>query len=849
MASLSGDIGVLLKIKADADQATAEIKKFKKDLEGIEKSAKDQLSPLQTLAAQSGLTAEQFTSLKAGALAATAAVTAITGVAVAAGAAMFQLSKSASDFGSQIFDAHEKTGLSAESLSAMKFAADQSGTSLETVTAASAKFAKTISDAANGSDEAKAKLDRLKVTSGDLDTALGQALKTIIAVKPGTEQMAAAMDAFGRSGADLLPFIKSFDGDLDKLIATAKELGVTITDEDAKAADEFGDQLDTLNAQLAGVGRTIGQELMPEFLKMARDVSDWLKTNPGEVKAWGETLSYVLRRVAAGAKEAATNWEGLKDIIDTFTSTDPAAVDAYLERARQRAVKLQEVANVVAGTDIRGGNQQGPGSQFDELQGTGSPNVVPLTRGNYNYDAKAGEEAKKAAEKAKREADRRRKEREAEYQKDLAQQSKQYQLLLKAEHDYFQNDIDQWEKSFLAGETKKEKYREDALNRITAYTQKAQELLDKQLAVELKGKKGTERENVILEFQNASASVNSDAERQRADVEKNITGVVKKEANERKKILKDETDDIIALAQAKTETLINQFETLKAKGIISEQQYAEIVGRLKIAQLELERSLTDEATKRSVIDEQIKQQTEQNATQQIELTEKATTAYDNYREAVWEAQIAQAELNARINELFESNPPFDALAEGVNILWDAFEGLAQAIGSVVQQWVLYGNTAPGAARKALAGVLAAVAAEAAVKAIMATAEGFFFLATHQYDSAANAFTAAAFYGTVAAVAAITGRAIAGNSFKQQTASGGSGRSAASSSGQGGSGNQGQAYSSHGDEVLVRESGRNAPALGIRLTIADDSQWLGKMLKFQIETNSGVRDMIKGVAEG
>jgi hypothetical protein len=86
----------------------------------------------------------------------------------------------------------------------------------------------------------------------------------------------------------------------------------------------------------------------------------------------------------------------------------------------------------------------------------------------------------------------------------------------------------------------------------------------------------------------------------------------------------------------------------------------------------------------------------------------------------------------------------------------------------------------------LASVLAALAQEAAVKALFQLAEGFAALFFNPGEAALH-FKAAALYGAVAATAAIAGRAVAGNAFQTQGAGtgggrgGSSGRSAGSSS--------------------------------------------------------------------
>jgi hypothetical protein len=97
-------------------------------------------------------------------------VAAIGAAAVTAGVALIQSHQAtAADYGSTIFDASKKTGLHAEALSAMDFAAKQSGTSLEAITGGVAKFAKTVGEAADGSDKAAAKLKDFGIHSAASD--------------------------------------------------------------------------------------------------------------------------------------------------------------------------------------------------------------------------------------------------------------------------------------------------------------------------------------------------------------------------------------------------------------------------------------------------------------------------------------------------------------------------------------------------------------------------------------------------------------------------------------------------------------------------------------------------------
>jgi hypothetical protein len=112
---------------------------------------------------------------------------------------------------------------------------------------------------------------------------------------------------------------------------------------------------------------------------------------------------------------------------------------------------------------------------------------------------------------------------------------------------------------------------------------------------------------------------------------------------------------------------------------------------------------------------------------------------------------------------------------------EAFGTLAQGLGQIVESYVLLGTTGPAVLRKLLAQILAHLAAEAAVKAIFELAEGFALLFVDPLAAGAH-FQAAALYGSVAGVAAVAGRAVAGDLFKPQTSGTGTRTGAGGSTG-------------------------------------------------------------------
>ena len=316
MAGFDDAVSLIFKIATDSKSAVTDIQKFRK-IVADEIKATEKETATSTANAGSSISglASSFDPVVAGVTATITAMTGVAtvtaGVAASVGASLFAMTKSAADFGSEIHDAADKTGLSAKTLSALKFAADESSSSLEEVSGGVTKFSKLIAQAAEGSDQAAAKLKRLgidpKAAITDLDGAFAQVVKRIYELPPGVQQNAAAFDAFGKSGVNLIATIKSFHGNVGELIEQAEKLGLTLTDKDAAAADQFGDTIDTAAKQVKGLGYTIGNEFMPIFQSAFSGISQALADNREQIKTWATNSA----NFVTGLGGAFTNLEGI----------------------------------------------------------------------------------------------------------------------------------------------------------------------------------------------------------------------------------------------------------------------------------------------------------------------------------------------------------------------------------------------------------------------------------------------------------------------------------------------------------------------------------------------------------
>ena len=107
-------------------------------------------------------------------------------------------------------------------------------------------------------------------------------------IEDPTRKAALAMTIFGRSGTQLLPMFASGARGIEVLQEQARRLGLTMSAEDAQAAEVFSDTLDRLWKVIRMGAFNIGAALAPTLQDLANRImrvmkvaSDWIKQNRG----------------------------------------------------------------------------------------------------------------------------------------------------------------------------------------------------------------------------------------------------------------------------------------------------------------------------------------------------------------------------------------------------------------------------------------------------------------------------------------------------------------------------------------------------------------------------------------
>jgi hypothetical protein len=184
-----------------------------------------------------------------------------------------------------------RTGVSTNALSELSYAASLSGLSAEELEGGLRKMQKAVGEASQGSKSAAESLARLHLSASEMaalapEEQFLRVADALGAIEDPTEKATAAMDIFGKTGTAFLPLFADGAEGIRKVMAEARELGISMGPEQAKAASELADAWDRVKTVVKGTILAIGGAVGPmvtEALGMIKNVlvgvQQWVKDN------------------------------------------------------------------------------------------------------------------------------------------------------------------------------------------------------------------------------------------------------------------------------------------------------------------------------------------------------------------------------------------------------------------------------------------------------------------------------------------------------------------------------------------------------------------------------------------
>ena len=216
--------------------------------------------------------------------------------AVAVGGALALMTKQAIDAADEINKLSQKTGESAETLSALSYAFELGDVSGEAFGSSMIKLSRSMSEAAQGSGDAAVAFNVLGVAVKNADGSLrptadvlGDVAQKFAEFADGPEKSALAIAIFGKSGADLIPVLNAGKDGLKSMADEAKQLGIVISGETARAAEEFNDTLTKIGKGANAAGQQLAAQLLPTLQTVATEFLNFQK----EGNAVGSVLEFI----------------------------------------------------------------------------------------------------------------------------------------------------------------------------------------------------------------------------------------------------------------------------------------------------------------------------------------------------------------------------------------------------------------------------------------------------------------------------------------------------------------------------------------------------------------------------
>lgn len=205
----------------------------------------------------------------------------------------------------KLLEMSQKVGVSVEMLAGLEHAAGMSGVSLDGVQKALKSVSTQLFEAGKGMKSSQENFAALGISIHDTEGNLKSADAVMVEVsdrfkqmEDGTNKTALATKLFGRAGLDLIPMLNEGSAGLAALIEEGQRYN-PVTEESARQADEFNDNIDRLMATVKSFGLVMVNNILPTLSEWSQAVLEFTQSSDfdlwiGRVKAAFEALAFVI---------------------------------------------------------------------------------------------------------------------------------------------------------------------------------------------------------------------------------------------------------------------------------------------------------------------------------------------------------------------------------------------------------------------------------------------------------------------------------------------------------------------------------------------------------------------------
>lgn len=228
-------------------------------------------------------------------------------------AGLVELTRRAWEYGAQIYDTSIKTGVAAEQLQSLHYAAQLTGTSTEAMDKGLTKLNRTIAEAAAGKNKDAAALFQklgisLRDANGHFRTA-GDLMPQLAAAFEKNENPALrarmAFTLWSRSGAEMIPLMSRGSASLIEMREEAEHLGLVMSSDAVKSAKAMEDSWLRLEGATRGLSNAIGAQLFPILKPLVDGLTEWIAANRQIIAT---NIREIVTQLATALR--SVDWEG-----------------------------------------------------------------------------------------------------------------------------------------------------------------------------------------------------------------------------------------------------------------------------------------------------------------------------------------------------------------------------------------------------------------------------------------------------------------------------------------------------------------------------------------------------------
>lgn len=300
--------------EAELNKLNSELDGNKKKIEESEKKTTGLGDALEDVAGKLGIdlpdgaskALNSLNDVSASTAAAAAGFAAVVAIIVKAEKALIDITKEAAEGAKEIETFASITGQSAQQVQQMQYASEKLGVSYDRVRDSLKEITNKMQEAENGSADAAAAFDKLKVSlrgqNGELRDAQDVFLDVIDAlgnVENQSERDALAMDLMSESAQELNPMIDAGRETIQQYAQAASDMGLVLEEDGLKALTDVQSAFYDLEQQQKATKNQLAAEFAPYLTSFYNDMAEATSAfgqtleDSGIVSAFGSLLQFV----------------------------------------------------------------------------------------------------------------------------------------------------------------------------------------------------------------------------------------------------------------------------------------------------------------------------------------------------------------------------------------------------------------------------------------------------------------------------------------------------------------------------------------------------------------------------